>query len=495
VNLVLSSRVWVTLLCLLGALRVWVFAAALPPFHPLDEAFHYDLVVKYARGHVPVRLTDERLDPATREAIVRFGTGISNPRSDSILLHRSPEYLNPRPPDGMPPPVWTAPPAIGAAAVPWGMRDWDRLNYEAVEPPLYYLVAGAWYRLGTALGLSGGRLFYWTRFLNALLEAAIVAVAVGAARLAMTEAPALAVGVALFVALVPRGSFYGVSNDALAPLTSGLAFYALLRLARESAPSLALSIGAGALVAAALLTKTTAIAMLLVLGVALAGRRPWASRAEAIRALTTLASMAVPLLAWQSLYWIAGEPSGPTQKAMALGWTPKGLDELWPHPIFGLPFVTVFLRGLLATFWRGDLVWHLAPIGWPHLDLVYAGSTLVCVVAAIVRRPRWTQVGIWSSAAAVLGTIAFLALLSIRFHFGARTQHPSPSSPYFTAGRLLLAVLVPIALLYVSGLARILRDDRRAVVALAVLLLVLTGAEVATTRAIFGSPYNWFHLP
>src|SRR5207245_2765675 len=37
VSLVLSSRVWVTLLCLLGALRVWVFAAALPPFHPLDE--------------------------------------------------------------------------------------------------------------------------------------------------------------------------------------------------------------------------------------------------------------------------------------------------------------------------------------------------------------------------------------------------------------------------------------------------------------------------
>src|SRR5207237_5545947 len=124
----------------------------------------------------------------------------------------------------------------------------------------------------------------------------------------------------------------------------------------------ACSSGSGHHVASALLNKTTAIAMLLVLGVALAGRRPLASRAEAIRALTTLASMAVPLLAWQSLYWIAGEPSGPTQKAMALGWTPKGLDELWPHPIFGLPFVTVFLRGLLATFWRGDLVWHLAPV-------------------------------------------------------------------------------------------------------------------------------------
>jgi hypothetical protein len=137
----------------------------------------------------------------------------------------------------------------------------------------------------------------------------------------------------------------------------------------------------------------------------------------------------------------------------------------------------------------------LGPIGWPQLDLVYVGSTVVCVVAALAGRPRGANVGVWGSAAAVLGAIAFLALLSVRFHFGARTRFPSPTSPYFTAGRLLFAVFVPMAVVYVNGLARILRDDRRAVVALAVLLLVLNGAEVATTTAIFGSAYNWFHLP
>jgi len=490
-----GSSVWLTLLCLLGALRVWVFAAALPPFHPVDEAFHYDVVVKYARGHVPRHLADEPLDPVTREAIVLFGTGVSSPRPGAILLHRSPEYLSALAPDGVPPPVWTAPPDIRAAAVAWGAQDWDRVNYQAGEPPLYYVAAAAWYRLGTALGLSGGRLFYWTRFLNALLEAALVAVAVVAARLATTDAPALAVGVALFVALVPRGSFYGVSNDALAPLTGGLALWALLRLAREPAPSVKLSIAAGALVAAALLTKATAIAMLVVLAVALIARRPWSSRPEAIAAVAMLASVAIPVLAWQSLYWIAGEPSGSTQKAMALGWTPKALGELWPHPIFGPAFATIFLRELLATFWRGELVWHLGPIGWPRLDLVYVGSTVVCVAAALARRPRWTNVGVWGSAAAVLGAIAVLALLSVRFHFGSRTWFPSPTAPYFTAGRLLFAVFVPMAVVYVSGLARILGGERRAVAALAVLLLVLNGAEVATTTTIFGSAYNWFHLP
>lgn len=486
---------WLLLLCLLGAGRVWAFAAALPPFHPVDEAFHYDLVVKYARGHVPTRISDEPLDQATREAIVLFGTGISSPRPDSILLHRSPEYLAPRSPEGAPPPVWTAPAALRAAAVAWGTRDWDRLNYEAVEPPLYYVAAGAWHRLGIALGLAGGRLFYWTRFLNALLEAALVAVAAVAARLALTEAPTLAVGVALFAALVPRGSYYGVSNDSLTPLTSGLAFCALLRLARAPTLSLAPAIGAGALVAAALLTKATAIAMLVVLVIALVGRRPWASRVETLGAIAALASAAIPVLAWQSLYWISGAPSATAQKAVALGWTPKGLAELWPHPIFGPAFVTAFLRELVATFWRGELVWHLAQIGWPGLDLVYVGSTLVCLAVAIARRPSWAQFGLWSSAAAVACAITLLALLSIRFHFGDRTQFPSPSAPYFTAGRLLFGVLVPIAVLYVGGLARIVRSERSAVAALAVLLLVLTGAEVATTREIFGSAYNWFHLP
>src|SRR6266852_2378444 len=47
-------------LCLLGALRVFVYSAAFPPFHSTDEPFHFDLIVKYAAGHVPVRLLEAR---------------------------------------------------------------------------------------------------------------------------------------------------------------------------------------------------------------------------------------------------------------------------------------------------------------------------------------------------------------------------------------------------------------------------------------------------
>src|SRR3989442_9154787 len=122
------------------------------------------------------------------------------------------------------------------AGVRWGMREGDRVNYGAVEPRLYYAVAGAWHRLGGAFGVAGGSLFYWTRFLNVLLATVTVVVAGAAARLAVPESPALAVGVALFVAVVPRGGFYGGSNDALVPLTGCPAFCARVRPRARAGP-------------------------------------------------------------------------------------------------------------------------------------------------------------------------------------------------------------------------------------------------------------------
>ncbi|MBI2161438.1 MAG: hypothetical protein HYU25_13865 [Candidatus Rokubacteria bacterium] len=70
------ERVVVAVLCAAGALRVLVFSAAFPPFHQVDEPFHFDLVVKYASGHVPHDLASERFSPETKETIVLYGTGI-----------------------------------------------------------------------------------------------------------------------------------------------------------------------------------------------------------------------------------------------------------------------------------------------------------------------------------------------------------------------------------------------------------------------------------
>src|SRR5205823_6044040 len=99
----------VAALCVVGALRIFVFSAAFPPFHSADEHLHFDLVVKYAHGHVPYRLADERLSAETRDAIVLYGTGISRSKAGSLVLYDSPEYLSPEPAEGVPLPAWMAP--------------------------------------------------------------------------------------------------------------------------------------------------------------------------------------------------------------------------------------------------------------------------------------------------------------------------------------------------------------------------------------------------
>ena len=50
---ILYERKLILLLCAIGALRVFIFSAAFPFFNNVDEQAHVDLVMKYARGHVP----------------------------------------------------------------------------------------------------------------------------------------------------------------------------------------------------------------------------------------------------------------------------------------------------------------------------------------------------------------------------------------------------------------------------------------------------------
>jgi hypothetical protein len=54
------------------------------------------------------------------------------------------------------------------SARPWSpkRRRGTVTNYEASQPPLYYTLAGLWWRLGKVCGFHDGFLLYWLRFLN-----------------------------------------------------------------------------------------------------------------------------------------------------------------------------------------------------------------------------------------------------------------------------------------------------------------------------------------
>src|SRR5713226_7946848 len=88
-------RLLATLLCLLAALRVFVFSAAFPFFNNVDEQAHVDLVVKYAHGYLP-----RGLDQFSAESAQYFA------------LYSAPDYfLKPEQLDTQkfPPPNWTLP--------------------------------------------------------------------------------------------------------------------------------------------------------------------------------------------------------------------------------------------------------------------------------------------------------------------------------------------------------------------------------------------------
>src|SRR5258706_11065379 len=124
----------IALMCLVACVRVFVYSAAFPFFNKVDEQAHLDLVCKYSHGPVP-----RQLESFGRES------------AELITLYQSPEYLM-FSQDGSapytPPPKWTLPEAERSAALAVAAAGRERrVNHDATQPPVYYVVAGAWYAL------------------------------------------------------------------------------------------------------------------------------------------------------------------------------------------------------------------------------------------------------------------------------------------------------------------------------------------------------------
>ena len=90
-----KERVLILLLCVVAALRVFIFSAAFPFFSNIDEDLHFDLITQYSHAQVPRGF--DRLKEETLNWIVRYA---------------SPEFLFPpeRFPGGkFPAPLWKEP--------------------------------------------------------------------------------------------------------------------------------------------------------------------------------------------------------------------------------------------------------------------------------------------------------------------------------------------------------------------------------------------------
>jgi hypothetical protein len=488
-----SERKVISLLGLLAAMHVFVFSAAFPFFNTVDEQMHFDLVVNYSQGHLPRQLL-----PPNAEAL------------PFMVIYGTPEFLWTPASPSIPPPPWKLPLAEvreKLAAKSAAYQDHFQ-NHEAASPPFYYSAAGAWWRLGKLLGLDGGRLLYWVRFLNVPLVAALVWLGWLAAKKVFPENHFIRLAVPALVSFLPQTAFYAINNDIFSPLTFGAAFVLLLNFWEAEIPSVRLAAATGLALAATFLTKISNLPLLVVAGIFIAlkifrlarnGKLPAAARS--LWFLSVCAGL--PAVAWMA--WCKssfGDFTGSAAKIQFLGWTHKPFAAWFHHPIFTVSGLWFFLKGNLASFWQGELLWHRQPLASPAVDLIYVLLTLGLLLLALktlLKRPAAysspQRAALWFSFANLAALFGFFALLSVKYDF-QDCFYPSREHPFFVSGRLLLGALLPFLILFAAGLDHALGkfSERTKSLALTALLMFMLVSETVIDWNIFPNDYNWFHL-
>jgi hypothetical protein len=408
------------------------------------------------------------------------------------------------------PPPWKQPmeqvkPNLLASEAHWS----EMKNHEAAQPPLYYLLAGAWWRVGQACGLHDGFLLYTVRFLNTLFIAALVGLGYAAARLIFPDRIFLRLAAPALLALLPQSDFYSIQNDVLSPLCFGLVFVCLLCLWRSDVPRFGLGVAAGLAFAATCLAKISnvpllAVALLAVLFKAWHLRRAGKLRAASPALLAFALCAGLPIAGWAArTRHFFGDFTGSTAKIQFLGWTLKPFNQWWHHPIFTPHGLWEFISGLLATLWQGEFMWHHQPLALPVVNTFYAilsigfvGVALVNLMPGIKTVTGTQRRALWFAFGSFAAGVAFLGFLSIIYDFH-NCFYPSREHPYFTSGRLIGGALIPFLLLYAYGMDCALSPVKRAwarPLALAAMLLFMLISEIVTDWPVFPCQYNWYHM-
>jgi Predicted membrane protein (DUF2142) len=489
-----KERTVVLLLCACAAVRVFLFSAAFPFFNNVDEAQHLDLVLKYGHGHWPRGLEN-----------------LSSETSQYLATYETPEYFtDPQSWGGnYPPPNWKLGSAERAEAEKPEFNWWQtQQNHESGEPPLYYTLAALWRNLGHLFGINAGCSLYWIRFFNIMLAAALVWIGFIAARLVFPERRIIQLGVPALLAVWPQSAFYAIASDVLSPLCFGGAFIGLILFLRSKAPTLRLGLWLGLALSATCLAKTSNLPLLAVAAIIVAGKVVQFVRAGLLRsswpALLGLGICTIaPLAAWSAWnYHVFGDLLGTAAKIEWLGWTRKPIRDWWSHPIFTLHGVQQFWSELIASFWRGEFVWHgRQRLASPIVDSFYSVSSLLAAAIAFGSlffsrfRTRLQSEALGLAILSLAALIAFLISLSIAFDFG-NCPYPSRENPFFSSGRLISAAAVPFFLLYAYAFDWATRRLPEPVrwLSFGVIIFFIAVSQTVVNWPSFASQFNFFHM-
>ena len=327
----------------------------------------------------------------------------------------------------------------------------ELVEYEDHQPPLYYLLATPVYLLfgGAVLPL---------RLISVTLGALLLLVVFGTVRAIFPTQPGLALVTIALIAFIPQhvAMTAGVNNDALAELVVGGTLWALVVYVggdRERDRPWQI----GLLLAVALLTKTTAYAVVVVAMVAVLVR--WRRERRAWGwAVGQLAWMLVPALIVSAPWFI--------RNGLTYGWSdPLGLvrhNEIVEGQLRTSEYLA--LHGWAAYWeraWRFTFQSFWGQFGWMGVVLparIYKGLTLLStlLVAGFIawlfqhRRPsQSTNLPISQSTNSpilplfLLALSAILTFFSFVWHNLTFVQHQ---------GRYLFPALIPIGVAVALGL-------------------------------------------
>ena len=483
--------------CCFAALRVLVFAAGYPLFNPVDEPSHYEMVYEYSRGHLP---GGDLLKSDAETARI-------------FTLYSSSEYFKPREllrQFHRDVPIALMPADLKEHYYPEIFAFWHRQsNIETQSPPMYYLVAAVWYRIGELFGARDWRLAYWVRFLNAILYGGFVCLAYKFVKDIYPERVFLCAGVPLLLAVFPQDVFYGVNRDVLSPLLAAGFLLLLLRALRAETGGHREMFAAGLMAGLAFLTDVSNAVLFGALLIALLVKSRRVEKLgnpgseQTMIALSFLAAISLPALWLARNRVVMGDLTGSQAKIFYLGWVPKPLAEIWRHPIFTFAGASGFFRELIGGFWRGEISWAGGPLRNAVAERFYLISTLMLLAAFLIQfmrdrrtNSRLQRLNEYLSLYLVGASVVFMAAISLLFDF-QDCVYPSRAWPYFVSGRIIIAALLPFAVLYLSGFEALLRPVKKylhPILPLLAICIAIVYVEISLTATVFLSHFNFYAL-
>jgi hypothetical protein len=491
-----KQTVIVLALCCFAAVRLFIYSAAFPLFNSTDEQAHFSTIYEYARG-IPMSRNLPTIEPDVAR---------------SLTLYNSAEYLTSEEilkKVNLDRPIEQLPPELRERKYDHWFNYWIRqTNYEAQGPPVYYWIAGLWYRAAEVLGASGWKLAYCVRFLNVVLLPLFIWVSYLFIRRVYPERTFAIVAIPALLAIFPQDVFFGLNRNAVSPLLAAVILYCLFRsLKQEVRPGAWLIVGA-LFTGLAFVTDVSncvlfgALAMVVYVharrSLRTGGRPPELSAVVG----AIVASLLVPSIWVLHNSRVTGDITGSRAKIAMLGWTMKPWSEIFHHPLFSISGANYFLGQLIRTYWRGEFSWHGSPMRSPGADAFYVGASCLMIVVFCVHMIRRRSSGSleWLANATsmylLLSSVLFLAVISLLFDFH-QCFYPSREYPYFVSGRIICGTLLPFAVIFTLGFEYLLlrlRSRIHPMIPFAVCCVLICVAEVVVSREVFRSPFNFFSL-